>query len=137
MKLTHINQYNTDKQNLEKTIKMLIKKIRYKWFDDYKCLHYKNLCSWEQNNRYWIQKFVKLTIRLQIILNIFIIQEFKKSAAESFESRLMSADLVNKTDFDHNLASFIKRITSNKTKHVGVQKKLNGLITKDYNFSSL
>ena len=78
-----------------------------------------------------------MTIRLQIILNIFIIQEFKKSAAESFESRLMSADLVNKTDFDHNLASFIKRITSNKTKHVGVQKKLNGLITKDYNFSSL
>ena len=33
------------------------------------------------------------------------------------------------------LISFTKRITSNKTKLLEVQKKLNSLITKDYNFS--
>ena len=41
---------------------------------------------------------------------------------------------MNKTDFDHKLTSFNKRITSNKTKHLEVQKKLNSLITKDYHF---
>ena len=53
---------------------------------------------------------------------------------ENFASRLKQADLVNKTDFDNKLTSFNKRITSNKTKHLEVQEKLNSLITKDYNF---
>ena len=44
------------------------------------------------------------------------------------------ADLVNKTDFDNKLTSFNRRITSNKTKHLEIQKKLNSLITKDHNF---
>ena len=35
--LIHINEYNTDKQNLEKKLEMLIKKTRYKWFSDYNC----------------------------------------------------------------------------------------------------
>ena len=54
--------------------------------------------------------------------------------AESFAARLEQADLVNKTDFDNKLTSFDKQINSNKTKHLEVQKKLNSLITKDYNF---
>ena len=41
---------------------------------------------------------------------------------------------MNKTDFDNKLISFNERITSNKTKHLEVQKKLNSLITKGYNF---
>ena len=41
---------------------------------------------------------------------------------------------MNKTDFDNKLTSFNRRIPSNKTKHLEVQKKLNSLITKDYNF---
>ena len=41
---------------------------------------------------------------------------------------------MSKTDFDNKLTSFNRRITSNKTKHLEVQKKLNSLITKDYNF---
>ena len=41
---------------------------------------------------------------------------------------------MSKTDFDYKLTSFNKRITSNKTKHLEDQKKLNSLITKDYNF---
>ena len=61
-------------------------------------------------------------------------QEFKKIAAETFAARLKQAYLVNITDFDNKLASFNRRITSNKTKHLEIQKKLNSLITKDYNF---
>ena len=41
---------------------------------------------------------------------------------------------VNKTDFDNKLTSFNRWVTSNKTKHLEVQKKLNSLITKYYNF---
>ena len=39
-----------------------------------------------------------------------------------------------KSDFDNKLIIINERITGNKTKHVEVQKKLNSLITKDYNF---
>ena len=41
---------------------------------------------------------------------------------------------MNKADFDNKLTSFSRRITSNKTKHSEVEKKLNSLITKDYSF---
>ena len=61
-------------------------------------------------------------------------QEFRKLNAEKFEARSKQDDLVNKTDFNEKLTSFNKRITSNKTKQLEVQKKLNSLITKDYNF---
>ena len=50
--------------------------------------------------------------------------------AENFETRLMQADLVNKTDFDNKLTSLNRRITSNKTKHLEVRNKLNSLITR-------
>ena len=55
-------------------------------------------------------------------------QEFNKLTAEHFTARLKQADLVDKTDFDNKPTSF----TSNKTKRLEVQKKLNSLITKDY-----
>ena len=48
--------------------------------------------------------------------------EFNKLTAENFEPRLKQADLVNKTDFDNELTSFDKQITSNKTKHLEVLK---------------
>ena len=41
---------------------------------------------------------------------------------------------MNKTGFDDKLMSFNKRINSNKTKHLEVQKKLNILITKVNSF---
>ena len=62
------------------------------------------------------------------------IQEFNKLASEDFATRLKQGDLVDKTDFDNKLTSFDKRITSNKRKHLEIQKKLNSLITKYYNF---
>ena len=60
-------------------------------------------------------------------------QEFNKLTAENFAARLKQAESVNKTDFDNKLASFNKRISSNKTNSLEAQKKLNSLITKDYN----
>ena len=44
-------------------------------------------------------------------------QEFNKLTAENFAARLKQVDLVNKTDFDNELTSFNKRITSRETKH--------------------
>ena len=42
---------------------------------------------------------------------------------------------MTKTNFDKKLTSFNKNITSNKTKYLEMQKKLNSLITNYYNFS--
>ena len=40
---------------------------------------------------------------------------------------------MSKADFYNKLTSFNRKITSNKTKHLEVQKTLNSLTTKDYN----
>ena len=80
---------------------------------------------------------MKLKIKFLIILNKHsTAQEFNKLTAENLAARLNQAGLVNKTDFNNKLTSFNKRMTSNKTKHLEVQKKLNSLITKDYIFFS-
>ena len=60
--------------------------------------------------------------------------EFNNLPAETFTARLKHANLLTKTDFDKKLASFNKQVTSNKTKHLEVQKKLDSLIIKHYNF---
>ena len=59
-------------------------------------------------------------------------QEFNKLTAKNFETRFKQADSVKKADFDNKLTRVNKRITSNKTKHLEVQKKLDSLTT-DYN----
>ena len=41
---------------------------------------------------------------------------------------------MSKTDFDNKLTSFNKRKSSNKTKNLEDQKKLNSVITKYYIF---
>ena len=61
-------------------------------------------------------------------------QEFNKLTAENFKERLKQANLVTKTDFDKKLTSFNGKITSDKTKYLEVQNKLNSLITNDFNF---
>ena len=61
--------------------------------------------------------------------------EFNKLTAENFTVRLKQANLVTKTDFDKKLPSFNKKITSNKTKYLEVQRILNSLITNDIIFS--
>ena len=59
-------------------------------------------------------------------------REFNKLTAENFAAILKQANLVKKTDFDNKLTSFNKRITSNETKHLGVDKKINSLTSKYY-----
>ena len=41
---------------------------------------------------------------------------------------------MRKTDLDKKLMSFNRTFISNKTKYLEIQKKLNRLTTKDYNF---
>ena len=41
---------------------------------------------------------------------------------------------MSKTDFDKKLISFNRKITSNETEYLEVQKKLNSLITKEHDF---
>ena len=41
---------------------------------------------------------------------------------------------MSKTNFDKNLTSFDRKIASNESKYLEVQKKLNSLRTNDYNF---
>ena len=77
---------------------------------------------------------MKLRIKFIIVLNILVLQEFNKFTAENLAARLKKANLLNKTDFDNKLTSLNKRITLNKIKHLEYQKKLNSLVTKDYNF---
>ena len=55
--------------------------------------------------------------------------------AGNFAARSKQANLVTKTDFDNQLTSINRKITSDKTKYLEVQKNLNCLTTKDYNFS--
>ena len=57
---------------------------------------------------------------------------FNRLTAENFTARLKQANLVTKTDFDKKLVSFNRKIPSNKTKYLEVQKKLNDLITNDH-----
>ena len=59
-------------------------------------------------------------------------QEFNNLTAENFTARLKQANLVSKTDFDKKLISFGKRIMSNKTKYLEIQKKVDSLTTKYY-----
>ena len=60
--------------------------------------------------------------------------EFNKLRAENFTARLKEANLVTKSDFDEKLRIINRKITSNKTKYLEVQRKLNSLITNYYNF---
>ena len=48
---------------------------------------------------------------------------FNKLTTENFAARLKQTNLVSKTDFDNKLTSFNRKITSNKTKYLEVQKK--------------
>ena len=83
---------------------------------------------------FWVQKLLKLRITYLHNSKYISSEEFSKLTVGNVKARLKEDDLVNKTDFDNKLTSFNWRITSNKTKHSEVQKELNDLITKDYNF---
>ena len=52
-------------------------------------------------------------------------QNFNKLTAESFAARLKQTNLESKIEFDNKLISFNRKITSNKTKYLEVQKNNN------------
>ena len=62
------------------------------------------------------------------MLNILLPKNLNKLTAENVAARLKQADVVNKTDFDNKLTRINEQITSNKTKYIEVQKKLESLI---------
>ena len=47
--------------------------------------------------------------------------EFNKLAADAFNARLAQAKLITKMEFDSNLSSLNRNITSNETKHLLVE----------------
>ena len=51
--------------------------------------------------------------------------EFNKLTAENFAAKLAQANLITKTDFDAKLSGFNRKITSNKTKHLLIEKIKN------------
>ena len=73
-------------------------------------------------------------------------QELNKLTAQSFDARLVQANLAIKndiaalikmTDFDDKLKYLNKKVTSNKTKHIFVENKLKKIKKKKKNDSSL
>ena len=78
-------------------------------------------------------KFIEVENKIPDNSKYIATQEFNKLTAENFAARLKQPDLESKTYFDNKLRKFNRRITSNKIKHLEVQKDLNSLIAKDYN----
>ena len=87
--LTHINQYKTDKQNLEKEIENVDKKI-----PDVSGLVTTTVLD---------TKFSELENKIPDHANYITTQEFNKLTAEHFAVRLKRANLVSKTYFDNKL----------------------------------
>ena len=110
----HINQYNTDKPNLDKNIGDVDKKLQM-----------------QVTTTILNTKISKFEGKIPCNSKYINTQEFNMLTAENFAARLKQADLVNKTDFDNKLTSFNRRITSNKTKYLEAQKKLNSVKTED------
>ena len=57
--------------------------------------------------------------------------EFNKVTAENFAARLTKANLITKTDFNSKLSNLNRKIVSNKTKHLLIEKELKKLKTFD------
>ena len=60
--------------------------------------------------------------------------EFIKLAVDDVNARLVQPYLKAKTDFDAKLSTINRKITSNKTKHLLVENKLNQLKTFDLSY---
>ena len=140
--LIHINKYNPGKQNLEKQIGDIDKKIADTSDLVTTTVLNTKICEAENKIPDTINlattnvlntKISKVENKIPTHDKYITTPEFNKLTAESFAARLKQADLVNKINFDNKLRIFNRRITSNKTKHLEAQKKLNSLITKDYN----
>ena len=61
-------------------------------------------------------------------------QEFKKLAADVFNTRIAQAKLITKTEFDAKLSNLNGKTTANKSKHLLVENELNKLKTFDSSY---
>ena len=113
-----MNQYNTDKQYLEKKIVDVDKKKT-----DSSSLVTTTVLNTKSN---------EVEYKISSNPKYITTQEFNKVTAEKFVAILKQRNLVNKTYYDSKLTSSNKRIISTKTKHLEVQRKLNSLMTKDF-----
>ena len=106
----HINQCNTDKQNLVKKVNMLIKHARYEWFSDY---NYLNTRISEVDNKIpdtsSLVTATVLNTKIGEVKNRFpdhakniTTSEFNKLIAEDFAAILKQVDLVSKLIFITN-----------------------------------
>ena len=98
---------------------VFIKNTRYKWFSDCCCSN---------------TKISEVENKIPDHAKYITTQKFKKLTRENFAARLTQANLVSKTDFDNDLISFKRKISSNKTKYLEVLKKLDNQTTNDYIF---
>ena len=113
----------------EKKLEMLIKKYQTRMFSEYNCLEHK--ISEVENkipNTSGLVTTTFLSTKINEVENkipnhdkYITTPEFDKLTAENY-------------DFDKKLTGFNRKITSNKTKYLEVQKKLNSLVTNDYTF---
>ena len=60
--------------------------------------------------------------------------EFNSLAADVFNARLAQANLITKTDFDANLLSLNRKITTSKSKQILVENELKKLRTFDSSY---
>ena len=134
--LIHINQYNTDKQNLVKKFGDIDKKNKYKCFE-YKISEFENkipdtssLVTTNVPNAKISKVENKIPDHAKYVTN----QEFIKLTREMFAVRLKQANSVHKIDFDNKLIRSNRRFSWNNAKYLEDQKKLNSLIRTDYNF---
>ena len=107
--LIHINQYKTDKQKIPNTSGLVTTAIL-----NTKITEVENKTP--NHDKY-------ITTR-----------KFNKLTGEHFAAKLKQANLLATTAFDNKLTSYNRRITSNKTKYLEFQMKLDSLITNDYRF---
>ena len=60
--------------------------------------------------------------------------EFNKLAVNTFNVRIVQANLKTKTDFDAKLSGLNRKITKNKSDHLLVKNELNKLKTFDFGY---
>ena len=108
--LIHINQHNTDRQNLEKKIKDVDKKLS-------------NINGLVLFSIDYDTKIGEIEVKItdHDHSKYITTQEFNKLTSKNVTKILKQANLVNKTDFDNKLIKFNRKVTSNKTKCLEVQ----------------
>ena len=123
--LIHINQYNKDKQSLDKK-SCLIKKIpdtsglvtATVWNTKISEVENKIPCTTSLVTTDFLNtKIGEVNNEIFDHSKYITTPEFNKLTAENFAARLKQPNLVSKTDFDNKLISYKRKITSNKTKY--------------------